>query len=105
MILCITCECGSSEQLVRQTLHKYEFKGWATQPIVRGKTKSLAKVEELIRMYPDRPEFQALFSHINNTGKWVVILGVDGESSKWADISRRDMKSDIEAEAIIGHFS
>lgn len=105
MITLLACECGSSEELIRQTLHKYEFKGWATQQIFKGKAKSLAKIEELIRAYPQSPELQALFSHVNNIGKWVVILGHDDGSVRWTDISKHDMKSDIEAEAIIANFS
>lgn len=105
MIALITCDCGSAEGLIRQALHKYEYKGWATQPIFKGKMQSLKKIEELIRQYPDRPEISALFAHVNNNGKWVVILGYDKDGAKWSDISRKDMKSDIEAEAIISRFA
>ena len=105
MISIVTCECGSSEQLVRQSLHRYEYKKWATEPLTQGKTKSLSLVEELIRKYPDSLELKALYSHINNNGKWCVILGVSENGAKWSDIARRDMKSDVEAELIVNNFS
>lgn len=105
MIKLTTCECGGSENLVRQALHRYEYKKWAMEPIIKGKTKSLAMVEELIRKYPDNMDLKALYSHINNNGKWCVILGVSDSAVKWADISRRDMKSDVEAEIIVNNFN
>ena len=101
----VTCDCGSAEGLIRQALHKYEYKCWATEPISKGKSSSLAKIEELIRKMPDSVELKALFSHVKNNSKWCVIIGYDGKVAKWSDISKHDMKSDIEAEAIVGHFS
>lgn len=106
MISIVTCDCGSSEQLVRQHLHKYEYSRWATEPILKGKTKSLAEVERLIRIYPDESDLRALFSFINNTGKWCVFIGYDDDGNvRWSDISHNDMKSDVEAEAIVANFS
>ncbi len=105
MISVVTCECGSSENLVRQALHRYEYKNWAMEPIVKGKAKSLQVVEDLLRKYPRNPQLEALFSFINGTGKWAVILGYDNREVKWADISRNDFKSDIDAENIVNDFS
>lgn len=104
-IYCITCECGSSEQLTRQCLHRYGYKNWAMEKIYKGKTTSLTKVEELIQKSPTDDKLRALYSHINNSSKWVVILGIKGKNSHWADIARGDMKSDIEAESIIEKLS
>lgn len=105
MIICIACDCGSSEQLIRQVLHKYNYKNWAMETIKKGKVSSLKEVEEQIRKRPDSPELRALFSHINGNSKWCVILGISGDMVRWTDISKHDMKSDIEAEAIIANFS
>lgn len=105
MITLLACECGSSEQLIRQALHKYEYKNWAMQPIIKGKTKCLTEVERLIRAYPEDVSLRALFSHINSTGKWCVILGSDENGTRWSDISHHDMKSDIDAELIVENFS
>lgn len=105
MVKLITCDCGSAEQLIRQALHKYGYKNWAMEPIKKGKVASLKEVEEQIRKRPDSPELRALFSHINGNGKWCVILGIAGDMVRWTDISKHDMKSDIEAEAIIANFS
>ena len=106
MIKLIACSCGSSEGLIRQALHKYEYRNWAVEPIIQGKTKSLSAVEELIREFPDDDGLRALYSHINNNGKWCVILGYDKEgNSRWADIAKHDFKSDVEAESIVERFS
>lgn len=105
MITIFTCDCGSAEGLVRQALHRYEYKKWAMEPIIKGKTKCLSEVEKLIRLHPDSSDLKALFSHINNNGKWCVILGMSGDSAKWSDISRSDLKSDVEAELVVKNFS
>lgn len=105
-LVVITCECGGSENLVRQALHRYGYKNWAMEPIVKGKSKSLAEVEALIRKFPDSTILKALFAHINNNSKWCVILGYDyNGNSKWSDISHNDMKSDVEAESIVENFA
>jgi Tol biopolymer transport system component len=91
---------------MRQALHRYEYRGWAMEPIIRGKTKSLSKIEELLRKFPDNQDLKALFSHINNNGKWCVILGYNkGGDVRWSDIAHNDLKSDVEAEAIVNNFS
>lgn len=106
MIKCVACSCGSSEHLIRQALHKYEYRNWAVEPIIQGKTKCLSAIEELIRKFPDDDNFRSLYSHINNNGKWCVILGYDGNgNSRWSDIAKRDLKSDVEAETIVENFS
>ena len=106
MIKIVTCECGSSEQLVRQALHRYEYKNWAMEPIKKGKTASLTEVEALIRKFPDNSDFKSLYAHINNNGKWCVIIGYDKSgNARWSDISRNDMKSDVEAELIVQNFA
>lgn len=105
MIGLLSCECGGAEQLIRQALHRYEYRNWAMEPIKKGKTASLSEVERLIRKYPDSIELKALFSHINNNGKWSVVLGYNDDSVKWADISHNDMKSDVEAEVIVSNFA
>lgn len=106
MITLLTCECGSAEQLVRQALHRYEYKNWAMEPIHKGKTSSLVEVEKLIREFPDNSDLKALYSHINNNGKWCVILGYTKSGNvKWSDISHNDMKSDVEAELIVKNFA
>lgn len=105
MISIVTCECGSSEGLVRQALHRYKYKKWGTEPITKGKTQSLQVVEDLLRKYPRNPQLEALFSHINNTGKWAVILGYNDSGVKWSDISHNDMQSDVDAELIVENFS
>lgn len=106
MLSIVTCDCGSAEQLVRQALHRYEYKNWAMEIIRKGKSASLTEVERLIREFPDSPELKALFAYINNSSKWCVIVGYnDDGNASWSDISHNDMKSDVEAENIVNIFS
>lgn len=105
MIKLLACDCGSSEQLVRQALHRYEYKNWAMEPLIKGKSKCLTEVERMIRENPDDSSLRTLFSHINNSSKWCVILGYNGDISRWSDISHHDMKSDVDAEIIVENFS
>lgn len=105
MIILLTCDCGSAEQLTRQCLHRYKYDNWAMEKIHKGKTASLSETEKLIRKYPTSDELRTLYSHINNSSKWVVILGIRNNTIRWTDIARGDMKSDIEAESIIEKLS
>ena len=106
MLAIVTCDCGSAENLVRTHLHKYEYRNWAMEPINKGRTASLTKVEDLIRQFPDSSDLRSLYAHINNNSKWCVILGYNKNGNmKWSDISRGDMKSDVEAELIVQNFS
>lgn len=104
MIKLLTCDCGSSEQLVRQALHRYGYYGWAMTPITKGKSACLNVVEGLIREHQDYPALQMLFSHIKNNSKWVVVLGINEYGARWSDISHNDMKSDVDAEVIVEEF-
>lgn len=105
MISLVACSCGSSENLIRQALHKYNYNNWAMAPIKQGKTASLTEVERLIRKFPDDLGLKGLYSHINSTGKWCVIIGYNKDSVRWSDISHNDMKSDVDAECIIEDFA
>lgn len=105
MIKLLACDCGSSEQRIRQALHGYKYKNWAMEPIIKGKSKCLAEVEVMIRERQDDDSLHALFSHINNSGKWCVILGINDTCTRWSDIARGDMKSDVDAELIVENFS
>lgn len=105
MLKIIACECGSSENLIRQALHRYEYKNWAMEPINSGKAKSLQTIEELLRKYPRNPQLEALFSMVKNSGKWAVIIGYNDDEVRWSDISHNDFKSDVEAENIVEIFS
>lgn len=104
MIVILTCECGSAEQLVRQALHRYEYKNWAMEPIYKGKNNCLQSVENIIRKFPNSPELQELFTHIKNNSKWAVFLGYNDDSVMWADISHGKMKEDAEAEIVVNKY-
>ena len=104
MLVILTCTCGNSENLVRSSLHRYKYDNWAMEPITKGKSSCLQKVEDLIRDYPDNTDIKDLFAHIKNSSKWVIFLGYDENSSKWADVGHGQMKADAEAEAIVNRY-
>lgn len=104
MIKVVTCTCGSAEGLVRQALHRYEYKKWAVIPLIQGKAQSLSALEGLMREYPESDELKALYAHINNSSKWAVIIGYKNDSVEWSDISRGDIASDVRAEVIVEKF-
>lgn len=105
MLVVLTCECGSAEQLVRSAMHRYEYKNWAMEPIYRGKKNCLQSVENLIRKFPDDQKLRELFAFINNNSKWAVFLGYDEESADWADISHGKMKEDVDAEVVVNKYT
>lgn len=104
MIVILTCSCGSAEQLVRQALHKYEYRNWAMEPIYQGKENSLKSVENMMRKFPNNHRLEDLYAYINNNSKWAVFLGYDEESLEWADISHGRMKEDVEAQTVVEKY-
>lgn len=105
MLVILTCECGSAEQLVRQALHRYEYKNWAMEPIYKGKSNCLQSVENMIRKFPENQRLKDLYAHINNNSKWAVFLGYDDEGADWADISHGKMKEDVDAEVVVNKYT
>ena len=101
MIKIITCLCGSSESLVRNFLHSINYSDWMSIPIVQGKEKSLAVLNQL----PPAPEKDMLKNFLKDASKWAVIIGYDQENMKWSDIAHNGPKSRIEAEFVVKNFS
>lgn len=101
MIGVVACQCGSSETLARDFLKKTGYPDWLNIPIHKGKEKSLAFLNQL----PPSQDKELLVSFIKGAGRWVVIVGFDGNTVKWANIVHNPIKSKIEAEFIIKNFS
>lgn len=99
-LVVMTCQCGSSDNLARNFLHSVGYKDWLYIPIYKGKEKS----KKIIETIPKSPEIEMLGNFLKNASKWVVILGYDGQKSKWADIAHNSTKSKIEAEFIVKNF-
>ena len=100
MLAVVACHCGSSDSLVRSFLKSIGYQDWLSIPIEKGREKSLSVINQL----PPAPEKEMLKNLLKNASKWAIIIGYDGTSMKWSDISHNGPKSRIEAEALVHHF-
>lgn len=101
MISVITCQCGSSDSLVRNFLHSVNYPDWMSIPINKGKEKSLA----ILNYLPPVPEKDMLRSFLKGASKWAVIIGYTDTEMKWSDIAHNAPRSTIEAEFVVKQFS
>ena len=96
-----TCFCGSVDSLARNFLRRAGYPNWATIPITKGKAEAKALCDRL----PQREEVTALRSFLDTASTWVVIIGWDDQSCRWADISRGGPKVSVPAEFLVKQFS
>lgn len=101
MIAACGCMCGSTDSLIRNFLKSVGYKDWMGIPIVKGKEKSVA----LLNQFPPTPEKEMLQSFLKDASKWAVIIGYTDEQMKWSDITHGGAKSKIEAEFVVKNFS
>ncbi len=101
MIAVCVCNCGSSEQLARQTLEKIGYEHWFDIPVPKGKDKSLKMIWSL----PKYKEIEALENYIKGASKWVVIVGINDNGCRWTDITHGGSKSNVEAKLIVQTFA
>lgn len=102
MIACVACQCGSSDSLIRTRLERYGYRDFLRVPIVKGKEKSLSKLNTL----PQCDEIQMLKSHIQNASKWAAVIGYDGEKCRWTDLANgKAIKNNVDLELIISYFA
>lgn len=101
MIVACGCHCGSTDNLIRNFLHRNGYPDWANIPIAKGRDKSLA----LLTTIPNYPEVEMLRNFLNNSSKWSVIIGYDDQGCKWSDIAHGGAKSQIEAELVLENYA
>lgn len=101
MLCVISCQCGSSDSLIRTFLKSTGYSDWMSIPISKGKDKSLAVLNQL----PNVPEKDMLRSFLSNASKWAVIIGYTEDQMRWSDIAHNGPKSRIEAEFVVKKFS
>lgn len=97
----ITCQCGNSESKARSFLKSINYSEWLSIPILKGKERSMAFLNNL----PPVPEKEMLRSFLQGASKWVVIVGYDEQNARWSDIAHNAPKSTIEAEFVVDRFS
>lgn len=100
-LVSVACMCGSSDSVVRNFLHSVGYPEWNSIPVVRGKEKSLAVLNQL----PPFPERDMLSSFLKNASKWAVIIGYNDEAMRWSDIAHGGAKTKIEAEMVVRTFA
>lgn len=101
MIMVITCNCGSTEQLARRFLERNGYRDWFSIPIYKGKDQS----RKMIWTIPQYPEVKMLDNYLEKASKWVVILGWNENGCRWSDIAHNANKSEIEASLIVETFA
>lgn len=102
MLKVVSCQCGSSDNLIRGKMAKFNCPQAMTIPIIKGKEKSLAALNTL----PQFPELNELRAHIEAQSKWAVIIGYDDERLRWVDLANGTyIKNDVDAELLLKHFA
>lgn len=104
MIKVIACTCGGVERLARATLMKGGMTDHMNVPITRGKNKSIAVLNALPEVYRNTSDFKALEAHVQNSGRFVIIIGYANGGLKWMDIARGTIKEKLDAELIVEHY-
>lgn len=99
-LVCVTCNCGSSDKLIRRKLKLSGYADWLRIPVHKGKDASLSA----LGVVPQTLEVSALRAYITSHSRFAVVLGVSGDTTRWADIASPSPKESIEAELIIKHF-
>ena len=102
MIAVVACQCGSSDTLLRGKMSKFHYSGAMMVPIIKGKEKSLSRLNSL----PQLPELNELRAHISGHSKWAIIIGYNENNIKWVDLANGQyIKNDVDAELLLQHFA
>ena len=102
MITSVACQCGSSDNLIRGKLAKYNGQVAMSVSIVKGREKSISKLNTL----PQFPEINEIKTHIEAHSKWAIIIGYDNEKMRWVDLANGTyIKNDVDAELLVKHFA
>ena len=103
MILCISCDCGGAEPLIRRALQESGYKNWLTEPIYRGKSETSRVLEQV---FGDRFfEINALKQYLKTSSSYAIVIGANDKQAIWADLGRGDIKSKMDAISIVDAFA
>ena len=103
MILCLRCDCGGSENLIRRALQAGGDPEWLSRPMAVGKKASLDLLENP-QLPQDDIEVRSLKRFISEASSFAVVLGVKGEKIKWANVSDGAIGK-LDAEVIVSHLA
>ena len=105
MIAVVTCTCGGAEGLARTALKNGGYPDWLNTPIAQGKSQTKYVLESLKARYEDVSSYKALKAHVENRGRYVVIIGYKDKTFAWTDISRGSLKDRLDAEILVKEFA
>ena len=102
MITAVSCQCGSSDNLIRGKLSKYNSQVAMSIDIVKGREKSISRLNTL----PQFPEINEIKRQIEAHTKWAIIIGYDDSKMRWVDLANgKYIKNDVDAELLVKHFA
>lgn len=102
-LVCVACNCGSSDKLIRTRLDFCGYRDFLTIPIEKGKEKSFSMLNSI----PQFPEIDMLRQHIRQSSKYAVVIGFDDNGAcRWVDLANgKAVMNNIELEHIIATFA
>ncbi len=102
MITAVSCQCGSSDTLIRGKIAKFNGGAAMSIQIVKGREKSISRLNSL----PQFPEINEIKRQIEAHSKWAIVIGYDNERMRWVDLANgKYIKNDVDAELLVKHFA
>lgn len=102
MLKVISCQCGSSDNLVRSRLGKFRYPDALSIPIVKGREKS----NSVLNSIPQFDEVNDIRTHLTGVTKWAIIIGYDENNLRWVDLANGQfVKNDVDLELLLKHFA
>ena len=100
MITCLACRCHASEPRIRRVLRESHLDGWATLPIIRGKSECLSYLEG----FASSVTVEALKKYISQNSSWAVVLGYDGDNIDWAEVGHGGEKARLDGIVLVERY-
>lgn len=102
----LTCTCGNSSNLARNTLKQVKNVPWLEVPIVKGKKETIKELDALPDFVKNSAEVKAFRAMLTHKSKFVVFLGYSTASKAviWADVASGKIKEKLDAQLIVEKY-
>lgn len=102
-LVCVACQCGSSDRLIRTRLDFMHYPESISIPITKGKEKSLSVLNSI----PQSDSCDMLKGYIKRCSKYAVVYGYDGEGGgRWVDLANgKAVVNNIDLSNILRDFA
>lgn len=101
-IACISCTCGSVDNLIRGRLDQFGYRDALSIPITRGKEKS----KSFLNTLPQHPDLDMLRNHLRTASKFAVVIGYNDDGMKWVDLANgKAIFNNVDLEKILEYFA